>query len=124
MTAPRAGANGHTAVRTVAKWDLETAARAAATEADLDPFAFTYKGGDYEVPPQRLWPVKALVAVAAGQLDEALPELLGKDAFASMCDAGLNVGEMTALFDRLAEAAGMDNLPNSGPPQRRGSTRT
>jgi hypothetical protein len=117
-------ANGHGPVRTAVKWDLETAARAAATEADLVPFAFTYKGADYTVPPQRKWPVKALVSVAAGQLDEALPALLGKDAFAAMCDAGLDVGEMTALFDKLAEAAGMGNLPNSGPPPQRGSTRT
>ncbi len=120
MTAPRANANGNGGRP---KWDLETAARAAATEADRIPFAFTYKGGDYTVPSQKQWPVKALVAVAAGQLDEALPELLGKDAFARMCDAGLTVGEMTALFDKLAEAAGMD-LPNSGPPQPRVSTRT
>jgi hypothetical protein len=112
-----ASANGRAAT-----FDLEAAA-AAGAEAEAVPFAFTYKGKSYEVPPSRSWPVSALRKVARGDLEDALAELLGAGAFDQLCDAGLNVGELNVLFEGVAKAQGLVNLPNSRAPQRRASTR-
>jgi hypothetical protein len=105
-------------------WDLGTAARAAATEADDEPFGFTYAGEHYEVPPQSQWPLKCVRLLAEGNLEEALPKVLGQDAYERLCEAGITFAELKVLFDKLGEVGGMDDLPNSGPPLRRGSTRT
>jgi hypothetical protein len=105
-------------------FDLAVAAEAAAAEAALTPFAFAYKGKSYTVPPMREWPVSALRAVARGDFDSALPDLLGAEAYDELCDAGLKVGELTALFDKVAEVAGMEALPNSKQPAPPNSTRT
>ena len=69
--------------------DLEAAADAAASEAERTPFTFAYKGRKYELPPHGGWSVKALRATAAGDLQGALGELLGKE-FDQLCDAGGN----------------------------------
>jgi hypothetical protein len=117
--AANAGANGHGEL-----WDLESAARAAEAEAGPPvPFPFTYKGEKYEIAPMARWPVKALSAVSSGDLDTALALLLGDEAYDKLAEAGLDFGQMNALFDKLAADGGMGNLPNSGPPPRRSSTR-
>jgi hypothetical protein len=106
-------------------WDLEAeaATRAAADEASGRPFAFSYKGHDYSVPAMREWSMEALEAVAAGDFATALPELMGQETYDQMRDDGLTLGELTTLFDKVAELGGMTSLPNSGPRRRRGSTR-
>jgi hypothetical protein len=107
------------------KWDLEAAAAEAAlaNEAASVPFPFTYKGHDYEIPPMSKWPVGALRAVAQGDLDSALVDLLGLETYESLIDAGLVVGELTALFDKVSEDSGMGGAGNSPPPRRPSSTR-
>jgi hypothetical protein len=117
---PRAGANGQQPER----WDLETAAKAAAAEAGDVPFAFTYKGRDYEIPNSRNWPADALAQLAAGELDAALPLIVGDDQYGALIEAGLSVGELMTLFDKVASESGLTDLPNSSRPRRRGSTRT
>jgi hypothetical protein len=101
-----ASANGH--------FDLQAAAKAAATEAAQRPIAFTYKAEEYEIPPGRDWPVGAVVAVAAGQLAAALPELLGADAYAKLIGAGLTAGELDFLVRVVTKEAGFD-LPADFP---------
>jgi hypothetical protein len=96
-------------------WDLEAAAAAdgAAGEANADPFPFAYKGQTYSIPPMSEWPVSALRAVGRGDFDAALPVLLGDEATEALCDAGLKIGELTTLFDRVAQESGMmAGLPN------------
>lgn len=115
MTAPTA--NGHKT------FDLGAAAEAAATEAAGRPFAFTYKGKDYQVPPSTAWPISALRALVRGDLENALSELIGAEAFDGMCAAGLKLGELNVLFEKIAGESGM-TLPNSPLPQPRASTRT
>jgi hypothetical protein len=102
------------------KWDLEAAAaeHALAHEAENAPFPFTYKGHDYEIPPMARWPVGALRAVAQGDLDSALVDLLGMETYESLIDAGLIVGELTVLFDKIAADSGMGGAGNSPPPRR------
>jgi hypothetical protein len=102
--------------------DLESAA--AAVLADSAPFAFTYKGLEYTVPAQVTWPVGALSAIARGELDKALDQLLGEAEFQRLSEAGIRLGELNVLFEEMAKAAGMDGLPNSPKPARRGSART
>ncbi len=104
-------------------FDLETAAAAKLAEAEAVPFAFTYHGKSYSVPPASVWPLSALRLVAKGELDDALPMLLGEVAYEQLSAAGLNLGELNALFEGIAARYGLDTLPNSRPPQRRGSTR-
>lgn len=105
-----ASANGTTAEHI---FDLEAAAKAAATEAEGQPFAFTYKAERYEIPPGRAWPVAALNALAAGELEAALGQLLGADTYAKLAAAGLTVGELNALFTEAGRLAGFPSLPNS-----------
>jgi hypothetical protein len=106
------------------KFDLGAAADAAAAEADEQPFAFTFRGADYEVPPMTAWPISALRALAAGNLDGALGELLGEDAYNALAEAGLKVGDLNLLFDKIAADAGMVGLGNSPVPALPGSART
>jgi hypothetical protein len=115
----RAIANGN------GKWDLQAAAAedGAANEAAREPFPFAYKGQDYSIPPMTDWPVSALRSVGRGDFDGALPDLLGAEAYEALCDAGLTVGELTTLFDKVAAEAGMESLGNSAPARRRSSTR-
>lgn len=108
----------------VVPFDLEAAAAAAAAEAEEQPFAFTYKGAQYTVPPQTSWPMSATRALGRGELDAALPQLLGNEAFEKLCDAGLTLGELAALFGAMGEVAGMGGLPNSSAPVARALTRT
>ena len=115
MTAP-ASANGTKAV-----FDLSAAADAAASEGE--PFAFTFKGKRYEVPPATAWPVSALRAVSRGDLDAALAELVGPATFDALCDAGLLLGDLNRLFGEIATAQGLGDLPNSGPRRLPASTR-
>lgn len=109
MTAP---ANGR------ARIDLEASARAAASEADREPFLITYKGSDYDVPPQYAWPVKAMRAIGRGDFDEALPLLLGPENADQLTADGLVSGELNHLFELIAKAAGLDlgNSPALPPP--------
>jgi hypothetical protein len=103
-------------------FDLEAAALAA--EAEAAPFTFTYKGSEYTIPPNAHWPVSAVAAIAAGELREALPRLLGKETAEKLLEAGLTMKAMDILFEQCGKKAGVPDLPNSGPPARRGSTRT
>lgn len=105
-----ASANGTTAAQI---FDLEEAAKAAATEADEQPFPFTYKSEHYEIPAGRSWPVSALAALAAGELEDALSALLGGDTYAKLTAAGLTVGQLNALFTEAGRRAGFPSLPNS-----------
>jgi hypothetical protein len=109
-------ANGH--------FDLGAATDAAAAEADEKPFAFTFHGADYTVPPMTDWSISALRALAAGDLNGALGELLGEDAYGAMADAGLKVRDLNLLFDKIAADAGMTGLGNSPAPLLPGSART
>jgi hypothetical protein len=117
---PKAIANGKAEV-----WDLEAEAakNAAANEAANRPFTFTYKGHTYEIPPMAEWSMEALELVGAGDFGNALPELLGEDTYRQMRDNGLKLGQLTTLFDKVAEMGGMVNLGNSRQPPPPGLTR-
>ena len=104
-------------------FDLEAAAEAAAGEAGGQPFVFSYKGASYDIPAGRDWPVAALAALAAGELETALSALLGEANYVKLTDAGLTVGELNALFTAVGKKAGFPSLPNSSPPRRPSSTR-
>ena len=104
-------------------FDLDAAVRAAADEAEAVPFRFTYHGDAYEMPNQRDWPISAIRAFATGDLEAALEQICGEAVLNKLTAAGLTLGELSTLFDEASKAAGMGDLPNSGPPQRRGSTR-
>lgn len=113
MTSP--SANGH------GSFDLE-AAEAAALEAEGAPFAFTYAGADYAVPPSKQWPVSAFQDIAAGDLEVALSKMLGEEEFTRLADAGLRVAGLNALFEEIGRLAGLGGLPNSRQPAVRSST--
>jgi hypothetical protein len=102
-------------------FDLEAA---AAAEGEAAPFAFAYKGKPYQLPPMAGWPMTTVRAVALGNLEDALAELIGPETYEQLCTDGLNLGELTALFRGAgATQAGM-SLPNSGRPARPASSRT
>jgi hypothetical protein len=104
-------------------FDLDAAVEAAASEADREPFRFTWHGEPYEMPNQAEWPLSALRAFAAGELDAALEGIMGEATANRLTAAGMNLGALNALFDEAGRRAGTGGLPNSGPPQPRGSTR-
>ena|SRR5215472_9785846 len=106
-----------------AVFDLDAAAAAAVDEALAVPFAFTWHGKSYTLPPQGEWPLTVVRSLAAGDLNAAMGELLGPDGYNELCDSGMTLGDLKLLFDAIGESAGMDGLPNSSPPARAGSTR-
>lgn len=105
-------------------YDLEASARAAAAESEAHPFVFTYKATTYTVPPSSTWPMPALRALAAGDLDGALSTLLGDEAYEGLCAAGLTLGELAHLFEAVSADSGLVSLPNSSAPALPASTRT
>lgn len=113
---PGPDANGHSQ-----SFDLEAA---AAAEVDAAPFAFSYKGKAYELPPMASWEMTTIRAVALGDLEGALAELIGPKTYDQMCEDGLKLGELSALFRAAGATGGMPTLPNSGRPARRASPRT
>lgn len=115
MTGPQ-NANGHSEA-----FDLEAA---AAAEVDAAPFAFSYKGKAYELPAMSGWEMTTIRAVALGDLEGALAELIGPATYDQICKDGLKLGELTALFRGAGATAGMPSLPNSGRRVRPASTRT
>jgi hypothetical protein len=104
-------------------FDLDAAVAAAASEAEREPFRFTFKGEAYEMPNQAEWPLSALRAFAAGELDAALEGIMGEAAVNRLTSAGMTLGDLNALFDEAGRAAGMGDGGNFGPPPQRGSTR-
>jgi hypothetical protein len=110
-----ANANGH------GTFDLEAA---AAAEVDAAPFAFTYKGRAYELPPMAGWSLTTVRQVALGNLEDALAELIGPKTYDQLCADGLKLGELTALFRKAGATGGMATLPNSGKRARPASART
>jgi hypothetical protein len=104
-------------------FDLDAAVAAAAKEADRTPFRFTWHGEDYEMPNQSLWPLAAIRAFATGDLDAALEGIMGEASVNKLTAAGFTLGALEKLFDEAGQQSGMGNLPNSGPPPARGSTR-
>lgn len=115
-------ANGKAAAPPV--FDLEAAAKAAAKEGSGEPFAFTYKGLTYEIPPTAEWPLDTLAKLGAGDLNGSLTDLMGADAYAALCGAGMKLSELTVLFEAVAADAGLESLPNSRLPALPASTRT
>jgi hypothetical protein len=114
----RAAANGSGA------FDLDSAAAAARAEANAEPFAFTWHGEEYTVPPATEWPLTAMTAMSEGNLAAAMGALLGADAYAQIAATGITIGDLNTLFDAIGKAAGMGGLPNSSPSQQPASTRT
>jgi hypothetical protein len=105
-------------------FDLDQAAAAAAATQEADPFAFTYHGVTYEVPPSTAWPLQTQALIGQGELGDALVLLLGQEQFDQLCAAGITMGEINVLFTAVGEAAGMGGLPNSRQPAQPGSTQT
>jgi hypothetical protein len=97
---------------------------AAAAEVEAAPFPFAYKGKPYKLPPMAGWPMTTIRAVAQGNLEDALAELIGPETYDKLCDDGLNLGELTALFRGAGATQAGLSLPNSGRPARPASTRT
>jgi hypothetical protein len=102
-------------------FDLEAA---AAAEVEAAPFAFAYKGKPYELPSMAGWPLTTVRAVGRGDLEGALAELIGPETYDQLCDDGLTVGELTALFRGAGATQAGLSLPNSRRPARPASTRT
>jgi len=134
---PRANANGNGHQSRLAGgagiFDLDAAVAAAREMDDAPvPFAFTYQGERYELPPQQRWPVEALEAL--GRTDDqgnntpdvgsALRALLGAEPARRILKAGLAMDEFQELLDAAAKAAGVGGAPNSSPPPLPATTRT
>jgi hypothetical protein len=108
-----------------APFDLDAAAAdAAADEALAVPFAFTWRGKTYTLPPQGAWPMTVVRSLAAGDLNEAMSRLLGAGGYNELCDTGMTLGQLKLVFDAIGQDAGMGGLPNSSPPALAGSTPT
>jgi hypothetical protein len=105
------------------RFDLDAAA--AKAEANAQPFSFTFKGTNYDVPPTAQWPVEVMDLLGEGELTRALQIMLGEENYAKLAEAGVTVGALNVLFEEIAKASGFDGLPKSpSPVPRRVSTRT
>jgi hypothetical protein len=118
MTTARAVHNGR-----AERFDLDAAADAALKDQNREPFRFSYKGADYEIPNASAWPLEAQRQLSKGELEGALGMLLGTDEMDALSKAGITVGELGVLFDAIGQASGIGDLPNSRARQQAGSTR-
>jgi hypothetical protein len=107
-----------------ARFDLDKAAQAALAEANPVPFAFTWKGKDYDVPAAVTWPLEVQALISKGELDRALTMLLGAEVYERLIASGMTVGDLTVLFEAVAGESGVGSLPNSLPRAGAASTRT
>lgn len=66
---------------------------------DRDPFAFTWDGEEYELPPVR--DMRAIGAIAAGHIYDGLALLLGPDQWVRLQNSPkvLSAAKMRALLD-------------------------
>ena len=95
-------------------FDLDKAAAAARAAADHSPFAFTWAGQTYELPPVDDWELATQRLLADGELTAALDELLGADKVAELAASGMKLGDVKALFEAVGgEQVGTADLPNS-----------
>jgi len=113
----RAASNGQ-------PYDLDAAVAAAYAESKPVPFAFTYHGTAYEVPPAQSWPLEAQALIGAGDVDRGMRQVLGADTYAALSAAGMTMGELTLLLEAVGKQAGLEGLPNSSAPAAQGSTPT
>jgi hypothetical protein len=93
------------------KFDLDALVR----EAETDPFVFTFGGEDYELPSQP--DIRAVAAMTAGRLDQALTLLLGPDQWERMqsAEAVFDMTSLQALMEAYV-AHGGTSLGNSQAP--------
>lgn len=105
-------------------FDLDAAAKAAAAESTAVPFTFTYRGETYTVPHAMDWPLDAQLKIARGELNQALPGMLGAEQVARLSAAGMTLAELTVLFQAIGKQAGVDGLPNLPQLAAPGSTPT
>ena len=113
-------ANGSGRVATAGKtFDLDAAVAAAENEGK--PFRFSHLGNEYEIPAQMDWPLSSFGALARGDLEAALHDLIGEEAFERLMP-GFTIGRLDTLFTAIAAEAGFD-LKTSGLPQPPGLTR-
>jgi hypothetical protein len=76
-----------------------------------EPFAFTFRGIGYVLPPVTAWPITAMTAIATGLVTDALGELLGEAAAERLADDGMTVGHMKALLEEASKAGDKRKLP-------------
>jgi hypothetical protein len=105
-------------------FDLDVAAEAALTDVQRRPFPFKYKGEPYEMPNAAQWPLEAQDLIGRGELHRAFAMLLGDETYKRLMNAGMNMGELTVLFQKVSEITGLSSLPNLPAPAQPGSTRT
>jgi hypothetical protein len=67
------------------------------------PFQFTFRGIAYVLPPVQSWPITIMTALANGQVEQALADLLGEERAARLADDGMTVGHMSALMNEAAK---------------------
>lgn len=71
-----------------------------------------FNGIVFRVPPQRLWPVRALRHLRLGEVDLGLEILLGRDTAEQLLDAGI-------VLDDVERLAGLGGA--AAPPSMRSS---
>jgi hypothetical protein len=81
-------------------------------ESEGEPFTFVFGGDTYEMAPRM--DIRAIAAMSAGRLDDALSMLLGAEQWERLqkVDAVFDSAAMSALFGKYAEHSGLD-VPNS-----------
>jgi hypothetical protein len=98
-----------------ATFDL-SAARAAASDAQGEPFAFTFADEPFEVPPLTTWPLAVSELLMDGDLAGGLRALLGDDQWQRFRALSPTMGDVQRLFEAIAPWAGVENLGNSSAP--------
>lgn len=117
--------NGHREMTSsdLAPFDLD-AAVAAQGEAEAVPFAFTFAGQEYQIPPQSTWKMSTLALLGNGDIQGALTDLIGEDGYDRLVDDGMTLAHLNALFEQASKVSGTGDLGNSSRSARRVSSRT
>ena len=105
-------------------FDLDAAVQAAYTENEPRPFVFTYHGAEHTAPPAASWPLEAQALIAAGQVEQAMRQILGADTYGALIAAGMTMGELTVLLEAIGAESGVAGLGNSSAPALPATTPT
>ena len=97
---------------------------AALSDVQRLPFPFKYKGKPYTMPNAAQWPLEAQELIGRQELHRAFAMLLGDETYRELMQAGMTMGELTVLFQKVSELTAMGGLGNSSEPVPQGSTRT
>lgn len=81
---------------------------ALAVEAEDEPFRFTFKGYEYEMPLASQMDFRDQLSLEDATAGESLEIIMGTDQYERLIDAPITAGLMEVLLNRWLDAQGLE----------------